>query len=53
MLDFLHFIKKKKKNNATCFIPPQKDVASESFEDENIAISSHDEDRSSSMQFLK
>ncbi|XP_026334877.3 regulator of microtubule dynamics protein 2 isoform X1 [Ursus arctos] len=52
---FSSFYKKtnKQKKNATCFIPPQKDVASESFEDENITISSHDEDRSSSMQFLK
>ncbi|XP_025309933.3 regulator of microtubule dynamics protein 2 isoform X1 [Canis lupus dingo] len=39
--------------NATRFIPPQNDVASDSFEDENIAISSQDEDRSSSIAIPK
>lgn len=37
MLDILHFVKKKKKN-ATRFIPPQKDMALDSFEDKNMAI---------------
>uniref|UniRef100_A0A8C8XYD2 Regulator of microtubule dynamics protein 2 n=2 Tax=Panthera leo TaxID=9689 RepID=A0A8C8XYD2_PANLE len=39
--------------NATSFIPPQNDIASDSVEDENIAISSQDEDTSSSITVPK